>query len=506
MMMFGLSFSYMALVVIPVLILFFSFVFVARQYKRCPSNKVLVIYGRTSGAKTSRCIHGGGQLVIPLIQDYTYLSLEPITIDIALNGALSKKNIRVNVPSTFTIGICTQPEVLSNAAERLLGLSDESVANQAKDIILGQLRLVIATLSIEEINQDREKFLDLINQNVNIELHKIGLEVINVNIRDIHDESGYIEAIGKKAAAEAINRAKVEVAQQERDGAVGEETALSEQTINVAQRKAEAVIGENSASTREKVETAKLVTTAEVGEKDAERERRILKANYEAEAVKGENESRGEIASYNAELAQKEAQAKRLGEVAKAESLRDILIAEKEAEIAHLEKVELAKQEVEKKKIQVDAEAEAERLRCIARGEADSILARYAAEAEGIQKVLQAKAEGYRNLMESCGDQKELAPTLLMIEKLPELVKEQVKAIQNISFDKITVWENGAGASDGSGSTANFLRSVAGMLPPVHELAKQAGVELPGYMGKVSEKKKGISSEVEAADESSKLQ
>ena len=489
-MIFGMTYSFIALVCVPVLILFFSVVFVSKQFKRCPSNKVLVVYGKTSGEKASKCVHGGGQLIIPLIQDYTYLSLEPITIEIDLNGALSKKNIRVNVPSTFTIGISTQADVLCNAAERLLGLTDDSIANQAKDIILGQLRLVIATLSIEEINQDREKFLDLINQNVNIELHKIGLEVINVNIRDIHDESGYIHAIGKKAAAEAINRAKVEVAQQERDGAVGEETAFSEQTITVAQRKAEAVIGERSADTRQQVESAKLTTTAEIGEKSAEKERRIEKANFEAEAVKGENQSRGHIAEYNATLAQKEAEAQRMGEVAKAESLRDILRAEKEAEVAQLEKMELAKEEVEKKKVQVNAEAEAQRLRLIAKGEADSILARYNAEAEGIKKVLQAKADGYKHLMESCQDQKELAPTLLMIEKLPELVKEQVKAIQNINFEKITVWENGSngkGQGDGNGSTSNFIRSLAGMLPPVHELAKQAGVELPGYMGKLTE-------------------
>lgn len=151
-----------------------------------------------------------------------------MTTDIDLKGALSKGNIRVAVPSTFTFGISTDPRIMINAAERLLGLSKEDVITQASDIILGQLRLAIATLTIEEINQDREKFLEQINANVNTELNKIGLEIINVNIKDITDESGYIDAIGKKAAAEAINKAKVEVAQQEKLGAVGEASANKE--------------------------------------------------------------------------------------------------------------------------------------------------------------------------------------------------------------------------------------------------------------------------------------
>src|SRR5690606_22806192 len=113
-----------------------------------------------------------------------------------------------------------------------------------QDIILGQLRLVIATLTIEEINKDREKFMSLINQNVGEEINKVGLDLINVNIRDITDESGYIQAIGKRAAAEAINRAKVEVAQQERDGATGEAMANRERTVSVAKEVATAAEGQ----------------------------------------------------------------------------------------------------------------------------------------------------------------------------------------------------------------------------------------------------------------------
>ena len=217
----GGYFIIIGIIFVIVMVLLFITIFVATRYRRCPPNRILVIFGKTSGAKASKCIHGGGAFVWPLIQDYTYISLEPIVIDIPLEGALSLNNIRVNVPSTFTVGVSKDPVLMSAAAERLGSISPQQTRELAQDIILGQLRLVIATLTIEEINKDREKFMVLINENVGQEINKIGLDLINVNVRDITDESGYIQALGKRAAAEAINRAKVEVAQQERDGAVG---------------------------------------------------------------------------------------------------------------------------------------------------------------------------------------------------------------------------------------------------------------------------------------------
>ena len=458
------------LIIAAALVVLAVFMFVANQYKRCPSNKIIVVYGKTGGEKTAKCVHGGGTFIIPLIQDYGVLSLEPMTTDIDLKGALSKGNIRVAVPSTFTFGISTEPNIMINAAERLLGLSKPDVINQASDIILGQLRLAIATLTIEEINQDREKFLEQINANVNTELNKIGLEIINVNIKDITDESGYIDAIGKKAAAEAINKAKVEVAQQEKLGAVGEASANKEKEVQVAEQTAQTLIGKTNAEREQRIKTAELEAQAIVGEAtanrekevqvaeqsaqasigktNADREQRIKTAELEAQAVEGENISKANIAEYNATLAVKQADAFREGEVAKANAQRDVLLAQKEQEEAKLKKEELARQEVEKLKIQVQADAEAERARRIALGEADAIKAKYFAEAEGVKAVLEAKAKGYEDLV------------------------------------KITVWDGGAGSSNGS-TTANFMKDLIKALPAMHDLAGQAGIELPQILGKV---------------------
>ncbi len=495
------------LVVSIVLIISFFFVMLVLQYKRCPSNRVLVVYGKVSGSRAARCIHGGGTFVVPLMQSYAYMSLEPMTIDIELQSALSKKNIRVNVPSTFTIGVSTIPEIMNNAAERLLGLDEVAISHQARDIILGQMRLVIATLSIEEINQDREKFLDLVNKNVNFELNKIGLEMINVNIRDITDESGYIEALGRKAASEAVNQAKVEVAAADREGSIGSATAQREMDVQVAQQNSQSATGQKQAERDKRIEVAKLEAEgiageataqrsqeiaiaeqgalANEGKKKAEAQQRVEIAELEAAAVKGENESKAKMANYNAALSEREAEAKRRGEVAMAQAQRDVLLAQKEEEIALLEKQQLAQQVVERTKIGIDAEAEADRLRRIAAGEADAVRARYAAEAEGLQKVLLAKAEGYKQLMSVCGDRKDLAPALLVIEQLPQLISEQVKAIQNLQIDKITVWDGGSqGSSDTT--TAGFLKGMIGALPPIHELAAQAGIDLPEVLGKVT--------------------
>ena len=482
--------------------------FAASRYKRCPSNKVIVVFGKVGGTGTARCVHGGGVFVWPLVQDYAVLSLEPMTMDIDLRGALSKGNIRVSVPATVTFAISTDSRLMQNAAVRLLGLEKKQIISTASDITLGQLRLVIATLSIEEINQDREKFLDLVNSNVNGELNKLGLHVINVNIRDITDESGYIDAIGKKAAAEAINKAKVEVAQQERLGSVGEAEANKEKEVKVAEQKAETLIGKTNAEKEQRVQTANINSSAEIGEAEAAKirevkvaeqkaeteigrtnalkEQRIQTASLEAQAVEGENISKANIAEYNATLAVKQAEALKMGEVAKANAQRDVLLAQKEQEEARLKKEQLAVQEVEKLKVQVEADAEAEKLRRIANGEADAIRAKYFAEAEGVKAVLEAKAAGYNRLISISNNKPEVATSLLMIEKIEDIVAKQVEAIKNIKFDKITVWDGGAGSSSGS-TTANFMKDLIRSLPAMHDLANQAGIQLPQILGKVDD-------------------
>ena len=449
-----------------ILVLMAMLIFFAQRYRRCPPDKVIVIYGRSGGKSAAKTVHGGGILVWPLIQDYAYLDLKPLSIQINLTNALSNQNIRVNVPSTFTVGISVEPNLMQRAAERLLGLTVPQIEELAQEIIFGQLRLTIAMLTIEEINQDRDNFLELIMSNVGKELNKIGLYLINVNITDITDESEYIESIGKKAAAEAVNIARVDVANAERDGSIGEAQANRQREIEVAINAAE----------------------AQKGRKSAERDQRVFVKEQESMAVEGENISAASIAEYNATLAEKEAEADRRAEVARRTAETEIQKAQYVLEQERLRAEEIVREEIAKTQIEIAAEAEAERARRVAKGEADAILYKYEAEAKGVQQVLDAKAAGYGRLIESSGGDARAAATLLMVEKIENMVSAQVEAIRNLKIDKITVWDGGnGGVGDGSSSTSNFVSSLVRSLPPIHDVAKMAGVELPEYLGKVSD-------------------
>ncbi|MBI9075179.1 MAG: flotillin family protein [Desulfatibacillum sp.] len=478
--------------------------FLASRYKRCPSDQILVVYGKVGVGQSARCIHGGGALIWPLIQDYVYMNLTPMTISIPLTKALSMQNIRINVPSTFTVGISTEPQIMNNAAERLLNLPKDAIEDMAMEIIFGQLRLTVASLTIEEINQDRERFLEAIRRNVEPELNKIGLYLINVNITDITDESDYIESIGKKAAAEAINQAKVDVAIQEKTGSIGESEAIREKEIKVAenvaqadkgkkaaeadrrvfiqQQEAKATIGEAEANKEQNIRVAENVAQAEKGKKAAEADRRIYVQQQEAEAVGGENKAKADIADFEAQLAIKQAEAKRQGEVAKRQAEAEIQKAQYLSEQQRLNAEQIVVQETEKQKVEIAAEAEAEKTRREAKGQADAILFKYQAEAQGLRQVLQSKAEGYNLMVRSCAGDAKAAATFLMVEKLEELVKVQVEAIKNLKIDKITVWDGG-GQDGGKTATADFLSGMIKSLPPLHEVAGMAGVELPQYLG-----------------------
>ena len=440
--------------------------FLANRYRKCPADKILVIYGSGNGAKKSaNCVHGGGAFVWPVIQDYAYMSLTPIGIDANLTNALSRQNIRVDVPCRFTVGISTDPEYMNAAAERLLGQSANQIQEMARDILFGQLRLVIATMSIEELNSDRDKFLEAITANVEVELKKIGLKLINVNVTDIKDESGYIEALGQEAAAKAINEAKVRVAEQEKMGEIG---------------KAEAV-----------------------------RETRIRTAAANAEAVKGENEAKINIANSDAVRREKEAEALRRAtaaeKVAQAQALEESYAAEQKAEDARATRERatqnanvIVKQEIEKKRLVIEAEAAAEQKRVNAKGEADAIYAKMEAEAKGLYQILTKQADGYDKMIQAAGGDATKAYTLLLLEKLPELVKTQVEAIKGINIDKVTVWDNGSNA-DGKGSTANFLSGLMKCVPPLNELFEQAGMSLPEYLGKTQPKAETSSTEEDSS-------
>ena len=507
----------LTIVIGALLLIFIGLILVyASLYKKCPSDKILVIYGNTGAEKSAKCIHGGGTVVIPIIQGYQYLDLTPISIDVDLRGALSKQNIRVDVPSRFTVGISPEEGIMQNAAERLLGLKMDSIRNLAYDIIVGQMRLVIATMDIEEINTDRDKFVENVFKNVGIELRKIGLTLINVNVTDIQDDSGYIDALGKEAAAKAINDARQSVAEKNRDGSVGEANAIQEQRtkvaelnakakigeaeadkterIQIASANADAKIGEKTAEQKERIQTAEAVALAKIGEADAESIERIKTSDANAKAITGENEAKVIIAASDALRRQREAEAKSRAvaseNIQNAKALEESYEAEKRAEIARAQREKATQEaniiidaEISKRKVEIDAEAEAEKERRIAKGQADAIFLKQEAEARGIYEVLSKQAEGFDKIVKSSGGNAREAVLLMIADKLPELVKTQVEAIKNIKIDKVTVWEGGNNSPEDGNSTSKFVSGLYKSVPPLSDLFNMAGMELPSYLG-----------------------
>lgn len=438
-------------IVVSVIVVVVLLISLLSRYKRCPSDKILVIYGKVAKGQTAHCIHGGAAFIWPIIQDCKMLDLSPLQIEIPLDNALSKQNIRVSVPAVFTVGISTKPEVMAAAAERLLGSDAKQIAKLAEEIIVGQMRLVVAQMDIEEINADRDKFLKGIYTNVENEIEKIGLRLLNVNIKDIQDTSGYLTALGQNAAAEAVNKAKKAVAEKDRDGESGKADADKTKRINVAGANALAVTGENTAA----VDIANSIS-----------DMRQKKANAEKSAVAAEN-------------------------VKAAEALKESYRAQKEAEDARAEKErstkvanEIVAADIEKQKVIIKADAEKEKQIKEAEGKAQATYLNMEAQARGLLEILSKQAEGLKRIVEAAGGNPDKAAMLLIIDKLPELVKTQVEAIKNIKFDKITVWDSGSNGLDGKGSTAKFLSGLMSSLPPLQNILNMAGMDLPEWMAK----------------------
>ncbi len=473
-------------------------VFVGR-YKRCPSNRILVIYGKT-GAGAANCVHGGAAFVWPVLQSFEWLDLEPFVVPIELANALSRENIRVSVPTTVTAAISTEQGIMQNAAIRLLGQTIDDIRKQAQDIILGQMRAVIATMLIEEINRDRQAFMAKVNDAVSVELEKIGLSVINVNIKDIEDDSGYIKALGRKAAAEAVNQAIIDVAEQEKLGKIGVAERERDQRKAVAAANAQASVGEAEAERDRRKAVAAAEAGASIGEAEASRDRRQKVSVLDAQAVETEAGAYASKAGFQAtqKVAEEEARAKAQSAAVQADAT--IRVAQEESqklaeqararrEEARLNAEVVVPAEAERQKAVVNAEAQRQQKVLVAKGEAEGIVVRMQAEAQGAQAQLDAKAAGYKALIGSCAADPSLTAALLLIEKIVDLTHIQAEAIKNLPIEKMVVWDGG-----GDGGVSDLGRRLLGVLPPMHDLAKTVGLQLPEFLGKATDTDKTLDS------------
>ena len=503
------------MIAILVVVVIVSFIGILSRYRKCKSDEVLVVYGKTSGEKSAKLYHGGAAFVWPIIQGYEFLSMKPLQIDCKLTGALSAQNIRVDVPTTITVAISTDPEVMQNAAERLLGLLSEDKQNLITDVVYGQMRLVIADMTIEELNSDRDKFLSKVRENIDTELRKFGLYLMNINISDIRDAANYIVNLGKEAESKALNEAQANIEEQEKLGAIKIANQIKERETKVAETRKDQDIAiaetkkqqEISVANADKdrisqVAIANAEKESQVAKAEAEKNINIEKANTEKEsriaelnsdmeikkadaekkAAIGRNEAGKDIALSNSELAVTQADAdKKAGEAAArseaaVQAAREV--AQKEVEEAKAKKIEsalkaqkivpaeVAKQEailqadaVAEKTIR-EAEARAKALLAQAEAEASAIRMKLEAEADGKKKSLLAEADGFRAMVEAAESNPAIAIQYKMVDQWKEIAGEQVKAFEHINLGNITVFDGGNGA------TGNFLNQLVKQVAP----------------------------------------
>ncbi|MCL2462678.1 MAG: flotillin family protein, partial [Defluviitaleaceae bacterium] len=307
---------------------------------------------------------------------------------------------------------------------------------------------------------------------VETEFKKVGLKLVNVNVTDITDKSGYIEAIGKEAAAAALNDAKKAVAEKNRDGDIGQSAASNEAKKAVAERDRD----------------------GSIGQAEAQRDQRIRLAAADADAVSGENTAKVQVANSNSALRVQAAEAQRKAtaaeKVAEANALQESYAAQQSAEQARADR-EFATQQadvvvkarINKEQVEIAAEASAEQARRIAKGEADATYAKMEAQARGIFEILSRQANGMKMVVDAASGDADKAVQLLLVDKLPDMVKTQVEAIKGLNFGNITVWDSGAGSNGNGSSLANFASSLMGVMPPLATACKNAGFKIPGYLG-----------------------
>ena len=470
-----------AAILVAVIVL--TIVGILSRYRKCKSDEVLVVYGKTGDKKSAKLYHGGAAFVWPIIQGYSFLNMKPMQIDCKLTGAISKQNIRVDVPTTITVAVSTEPEVMQNAAERLLGLNIEAQQELIKDVVYGQMRLVIADMTIEQLNSDRDTFLENCRKNIDSELKKFGLYLMNINISDIRDEADYIVNLGKEAEAKAKNEALANIEEQQKLGAIKIAEQQKERATKVAEtnRDKNTQLADTQRDEEIKVAIADKERESKVAEENAEKESRIAKASASMEVNKEQarTEQESRTAELQSDMEIKQAEAQKKSAIGQNNAAKEVAESNAELEVTKAEASRKAGEaqartqaaEIAKQQAILDADALAEQIKRKANAEAEAILAKAQAEAKAIQmkleaeaegkkKSLLAEAEGFEAMVKAAERNPEIAIQYKMVDQWKEIASEQVKAFEHIQLGNVTVFDGG------NGTTSNFLQNVVSKVAP----------------------------------------
>ena len=470
--------------------LFAAMALFARNYLKVPPSMVAILYGRKhslvdeKGNRSTvgfRVVRGGAALRVPVLEQVEYLSLNVISIPLKISRAYTKEGVPVTVEAVANVKIAGDDTSLRSAAERFLGMSTDKIKEVIFQTLEGHLRAILGTLTVEEINADRQAFAQKMTDEAAVDLKKMGVNIDILTIQQISDEQGYLDALGKKRTAEVKRDAVVGEAKAQRDAMI--KSALADQEGKTKRYEADVAIAQ---SLRDK-ETKQAEFDAAVKSKKAESEQAGPLATAIARQRVTEQETRIDQVRKQQEVLVQEQEAAR-----KEKELQGTVVkpaeAERQAAILRAEgekQATIIRAEATQKELEFEGAGEASKIEKVGRAEAAKVLAVGEAEAEVIKKKLLAEAEGLQKKAEAWRNFNEAAVINLVVDKMPELA--QAFATQLAGIDKINIIEMGNGSA-GSGGISKVMNTVGGGMTAMLSMLKdQFGIDIARLMQAKSE-------------------
>ncbi len=427
---------------------------IASGYVKAPPDKAFIISGLK---KNPKILIGRAGIKLPFLERKDTLVLKQISIDIKTNGYVPTLDfIGVDIDAVAKVRVKTDPEGIKVAMKNFLNMDEPTIIRALTDSLQGNMREIIGTVKLKELNTDRKKFGDEVQEKAQKDMNALGIEIISCNIQKIEDEKGLIIALGQDNMSQIQKDASIAKAQADKDVAIAE--AEAKRLANEAQVAAETEIAKKQNELRIKQAELKRESDTRQAEADAayeiqqqEQRKTIEIATANANIAKQEREI--ELRKKDVEVTEqtleaeikKKAEAEKFARQQRAEA--DLFERQRKAEAEKFER----EKESEAKKIQAEAdlytkEKEADGIRMVGEAEARAIEAKGVAEAEAMEKKAEAmKKYGQAAMLE------------MVIKTLPQMAEAVAKPLESI--DKVTIIDSGNG-DGGVGSMGSYVPSV----------------------------------------------
>jgi flotillin len=441
------------------------------RYKVVGRDTAMVITGSALGSKNAetdehgkkiKIVVGGGAVVFPIIHRMGTLSLQPSNLNVEAKGIVTKEDVPINVIAVATIKFYSDTKNLINAAENYLGVPVEHKEQQIRQILEGHLKAIIATLTVESANKDRNLFSESVKRTSESDLQKLGIEIVTFNITHVSDDHDYINSLAKKRTSEVKMAANIAVADSEKQTRIQVAQANKEATAAEFERASEVALAKKDnelklAEYKIAEDTAKANAEIAFSLQTTQRKQELKKQEIQIEIVEREKKI---------ELEEKEILRKEKEYTANVVKLADAEYYKKVKE-SEAEKIRIENQSSALKTQEINkAEAEARKVELEGLARAKAIAAEGEAMATATKLKLLAEAEGKEKLAEAMAKYGNAAVLEMIIKMLPEYAKAVAEPMGNI--DKVTVIDSGSGGGVSSIS-GNVTTLMAGLQESLKE-------------------------------------